>query len=272
MGSETRHQRYGTEAWNRSAARNNIDKHLQNPTIKEGKITKAVIASPRSSLSSNVRTLNNADDEESGLHNTYLDYEHSKQMPSQSSQNTYYTSSITGTRLGSNASGASSAGYQAASYASRAAAPPKEEVSKPYTSSYNGYTESPFQALAQGVESSGNQLPHLRAPSNTSRPSAQSSKNSSSLTPHALALSSAASSQASQVRVDGRSFLSVKFARFWKRFFGAVREARFAFLISSSLSPLDKSIDADSSMMYSSLLTFIHHTYAILRLSPRSTR
>ena len=179
MGSESRRQRH------------------QTPTIKGGRITQAIVASPRSSLSPNVHTLPRADEEELGLHTTHLDYDHSKHLPSQTPRKPHLVSSTAGSRLGSNTSCASSAGRQAASYASRAAAPPLEDKPQQVSRLENqGHAMSPFQALAEGVKKSSNQLPHLRAPlRNITIPEPKKIVTSRSLPPHLRAPSSVVSSQ-----------------------------------------------------------------------------
>lgn len=198
MGSGSRRQRYGTEAWNRSAALDNIDKHIHNPTIKEGRITKAVVANNRSSLSSNVHTLSNPDEDESGLHNTFLDYDHSKQSssPSSPSSKKAYRKLLNGTPLGIGDSAASGARHDASSYASRAAAfSAKEGARKPSTVGYSDPAKNMFEALAQGNM-------HPRAPSpNRSAPNARDVRTNSSLPPHKHVPSSNASLQASEVRL-----------------------------------------------------------------------
>ena len=217
MDPNARHQHFGSRDWNSAAALNQIDKSSEIPTIKEGRITKAVAANPRESYASNIHTLFVDQSEDSDLHNTYLDYDHSKRLPSQALQDGSRKKFNTGIKLGSNDNNFPNASHQTVSCASRVAAPPFRD-SKPasYAISYNASSKSsnktkprdPFQALAQSVESSSGLTPHLRAPSLTSLRDVQGSKSSSSLLPHKLAPSSVAPSAALPHATQVRSFIS----------------------------------------------------------------
>ena len=152
-----------------------------------GRTNQAVIADPRSSIYSNFHTLPDAEEEESGLHDTHLDYDYSEHPPSQAPRKPHLVSSSYGTRLGSNVSDASSHSRQAASIASCAPAPSLKNEPQQHISRLDdqGRAMKPFQALAEGVKKSSKQLPHLRAPPKKEiMPEAKEVATGSSLPPH----------------------------------------------------------------------------------------
>ena len=156
MDSRNYSTRYGTNAWNNEAARNNLDKHLANPSVKDGKIIKPVKANTRSSLSSNVHGMSINENSESNIHHTHLDYDHSKSLTS--AGQSYCQAATSGTVLGkSNASKVSQKenARPKSSKVGKAETParPQEAPKPPYTVNYKTENESkPEPAPAQWTE------------------------------------------------------------------------------------------------------------------------